>query len=166
MAEDGEQGSYLHGTCLHGIHQELSPSSRIGIDPTLIPFSGANFLHKSFAESPATSTLVSVTENLIDQIWSFSRPARPANDIFQLANQYAGETVGQKLSLMREKLGKAGSPGMVVSQLDEVAWLFNLRGSDIPYNPVSLARPSLISRRRVFLTWLLLGLLRLRYCHS
>lgn len=38
---------------------------------------------------------------------------------------------------MREKLRKTGSPGLVISQLDEVAWLFNLRGSDIDYNPVS-----------------------------
>jgi Xaa-Pro aminopeptidase len=38
--------------------------------------------------------------------------------------------------LIRERFGKVGAKGIVISQLDEVAWLFNLRGSDIPYNPV------------------------------
>ena len=85
-------------------------------------------------------------ENLVDQVWASSRPARPANEVFHLSDQYTGETVGQKLSLLREKLSKAGSPGLVVSQLDEVAWLFNLRGSDIPYNPVSIIQGSAYHR--------------------
>ena len=83
-----------------------------------------------------TSSLIAIQENLIDLIWSSTRPARPANQVFHLEDEYTGETVGQKLSFMREKLDKIGTPGIVIGQLDEVAWLFNLRGSDIPYNPV------------------------------
>ena len=41
--------------------------------------------------------------------------------------------------MMRERLKATGSPGMVISQLDEVAWLMNLRGNDIPFNPVCIA---------------------------
>lgn len=46
--------------------------------------------------------------------------------------------MSKKLQAVQDKLRRIGSPGMVVGQLDEVAWLFNLRGSDIPFNPVSL----------------------------
>lgn len=42
-----------------------------------------------------------------------------------------------KIRNLREELVATGSPGIVVSMLDEVAWMFNLRGSDISYNPVS-----------------------------
>lgn len=77
----------------------------------------------------------------MDLVWAKpnnenGRPARPANEVFHLEDRYTGESLGSKLARMREKLVKVGSPGMVVSQLDEIAWLFNLRGSDIPYNPV------------------------------
>lgn len=80
-----------------------------------------------------------MNENLVDLVWGQGRPARPANPIFRLGDEYAGESVGSKLSKLRENLAKTGSPGTVVTNLDEVAWLFNLRGSDIPYNPVFFA---------------------------
>lgn len=80
-----------------------------------------------------------MNENLVDLVWGAGRPARPTNPIFRLGDEYAGESVGSKLSKLRENLAKTGSPGKVVTNLDEVAWLFNLRGSDIPYNPVFFA---------------------------
>jgi Xaa-Pro aminopeptidase len=60
------------------------------------------------------------------------------NPVFRLEDRFAGEAVGQKLGGLREKLRKTGSPALVVSQLDEIAWMFNLRGGDIPYNPVRI----------------------------
>ena len=119
------------------LYKELPSASRIGIDPTVIPYSEFKTLNTSLTTPPTISTLIPVTENLIDQIWGSSKPPRPSNEIFHLADQYTGEKLGQKLTSLREKLAKIGSPGIVISQLDEVAWLFNLRGSDIPYNPVS-----------------------------
>lgn len=87
--------------------------------------------------------MVPVKENLVDLVWA-SQPLRPANPVFRLEDRYAGESVAQKLSRMREKLRRIGSPGTILSQLDEVAWLLNLRGSDIPFNPVShLAWPDI-----------------------
>lgn len=94
-------------------------------------------LGEALATLPARA-LVPVKENLVDLIWE-DQPARPSNEIFHLADEYAGQTVSEKINALREKLTKIGSPGLVVSQLDEVAWLFNLRGSDIPYNPVFFA---------------------------
>lgn len=88
---------------------------------------------------PTPSTLVGLTENLVDQVWT-DRPARPANPVFFLEDKYSGEKVSSKVANLREKMKRIGTPGMVVSALDEVAWLFNLRGSDIAFNPVSCTR--------------------------
>nr|XP_018266415.1 xaa-Pro aminopeptidase [Kwoniella dejecticola CBS 10117]OBR88573.1 xaa-Pro aminopeptidase [Kwoniella dejecticola CBS 10117] len=121
--------------------KDLPSSSRVGIDPTTIPQAESTSLCTSLAASPTNSLLVPITENLTDIIWQGegSQPSRPSNEIFQLADRYTGENVGSKISRLRDKLRKIGSPGMVVSSLDEIAWLFNLRGSDIPYNPVFFA---------------------------
>lgn len=50
--------------------------------------------------------------------------------------KYAGKKFEDKIDELRKELEKKKSVGMVISMLDEIAWLFNLRGSDIPYNPV------------------------------
>lgn len=76
-----------------------------------------------------------MSENLVDKIWK-DRPARPAEKVIVLDGKYAGKPYQEKLEDLRKELKKKKAAGMVVSMLDEVAWLFNLRGSDIPYNPV------------------------------
>lgn len=121
--------------------QSLPKTSRVGIDPTVLPISSYTPLRPAPAlvgkpAPPATPTMVPVQANLIDAIWT-DRPSRPNNEVFHLADEYTGQSAGDKLQAMQSKLEKIGSPGTVIAQLDEVAWLFNLRGSDIPYNPVS-----------------------------
>lgn len=83
----------------------------------------------------AHASLVGVSENLVDQIWT-DRPARPAEKVIVLDEKYSGKPYKEKLDDLRKELKKKKTTGMVVSMLDEIAWLFNLRGSDIPYNPV------------------------------
>nr|XP_019048432.1 xaa-Pro aminopeptidase [Kwoniella bestiolae CBS 10118]OCF27362.1 xaa-Pro aminopeptidase [Kwoniella bestiolae CBS 10118] len=111
------------------------------IDPTLIPQSESTTLSTSLTATPTTSSLVPISENLVDIIWSESeqKPTRPTNEIFNLSTQYTGESVESKISRIRDKLKRIGSPGIIVTSLDEIAWLFNLRGADIPYNPVFFA---------------------------
>ena len=53
-----------------------------------------------------------------------------------LDEKFAGKPYKEKLDDLRKELKKKKTAGMVISMLDEIAWLFNLRGSDIPYNPV------------------------------
>ncbi|GMK58907.1 hypothetical protein CspeluHIS016_0603490 [Cutaneotrichosporon spelunceum] len=117
--------------------KELGPTTRVGVDPTVISEKEAAPLATALATDP-TRALVPVKDNLVDAIWA-DRPPRPANPVFQLGEEYAGQSVSDKIKALREKLTAIGSPGLVVSALDEVAWLFNLRGSDIPYNPVFFA---------------------------
>ncbi|CAK9787047.1 Creatinase/aminopeptidase [Cutaneotrichosporon oleaginosum] len=114
--------------------KDLGPTTRVGVDPTVISEKEAAPLATALGTDP-TRALVPIKDNLVDAIWD-ERPPRPANPAFRLGDEYAGQSVGDKILALREKLAAIGSPGLVVSALDEVAWLFNLRGSDIPYNPV------------------------------
>jgi Xaa-Pro aminopeptidase len=100
---------------------------------------------------PQNSELVSIDENLVDVVWGKERPAQPCNKVFPLDIKYSGmqlqkslkgilsllsgESHLDKLRRLREDLVKKKAKAMVVTMLDEVAWLFNLRGSDIDYNP-------------------------------
>lgn len=99
----------------------------------MIPYVDAQGLRTSLAT--VGSELVGVKENLIDRIWT-NPPQSEAAPAFILNERFAGESLINKLRSLREELSQTGSPGIVVSMLDEVAWMFNLRGSDIAYNPV------------------------------
>lgn len=74
-------------------------------------------------------------ENLIDLIWK-DQPPRPANPINVLELVYTGRTVGDKVAQIRLAMKENGANILVVTELDQIAWTLNLRGSDIDYNPV------------------------------
>ena len=114
--------------------EQAEGGKTVGVDPTLITSTDARKLSTTLAKQ-SQATLVGVPENLVDQIWT-DRPARPAEPVIVLSEKYAGKSFKDKLDDLRKDLKKKKAAGMVVSMLDEVAWLFNLRGSDIPYNPV------------------------------
>jgi len=79
---------------------------------------------------------ISYTKNLVDPVWRSARPERPKNPVFALDVKYAGRDHKEKLGQVRQELEKQKARALVVTMLDEVAWLFNLRGSDIEFNPV------------------------------
>lgn len=80
--------------------------------------------------------LIAVEDNLVDKVWGADRPAKPTQAVKPLNEEFSGKSVTAKLEDLRKELDKKKSSGFVVSMLDEIAWLFNLRGNDIPYNPV------------------------------
>lgn len=84
---------------------------------------------------PLKSELVSLEKNLVDLVWAEERPARPTSKVFALEVKYTGESSQDKIFRLRAELTKQKAKAMVVTMLDEVAWLFNLRGADIDYNP-------------------------------
>lgn len=67
------------------------------------------------------------------------RPALPATPCYILGKEYAGYTAAEKLDQLREKLSARGADAMVVSSLDSVAWLLNLRAADLECTPFALA---------------------------
>ncbi len=67
------------------------------------------------------------------------RPEIPKNKVFTLPVDVAGESVKSKINRVNTELKKLNADGIIVVTLDTVAWLFNLRGNDVDYNPVAVA---------------------------
>ena len=80
--------------------------------------------------------------NLIKPIWTEGRPAIPQDKLYPYSADFAGETVESKLARMREIVNRKSSNrkwAMIISALDEIAWLLNIRGKDVEYNPVIIS---------------------------
>ncbi|KAL0074526.1 peptidase M24, structural domain-containing protein [Phycomyces blakesleeanus] len=111
----------------------LPAGSRIGLDPTLISVADASQLSDELKASG--SSLVPIQKNLIDIIWK-ERPDAPKDHVFVHPIEFAGKSHQEKLSDLHAHIKSKDAFGLIVSALDEIAWLFNLRGSDIECNPV------------------------------
>jgi Xaa-Pro aminopeptidase len=72
------------------------------------------------------------------ELWT-ERPSMPDNKVFSLSDDEAGESVESKLRRVRSVIKKKDASALVLSKLDDIAWLVNLRGSDIECNPVFLS---------------------------
>ena len=81
---------------------------------------------------------ISYEKDIADIVWK-DRPPLPANPVWELAVEYAGESCGDKLEEVRLVLEKEGVDYLFLSSLDDIMWLFNLRGADVACNPVALA---------------------------
>ncbi|KAI8880602.1 Creatinase/aminopeptidase [Backusella circina FSU 941] len=115
--------------------KNVEAGSRIGVDPTLITAVDAHHLINEL--KPLGSTLVPLSENLVDLAWGNDRPESPKDKVFVHPFKFSGYCLDDKIKDLRAHIQQQqGLYGQVVSALDEIAWLFNLRGSDIECNPV------------------------------
>ena len=83
-----------------------------------------------------------------EEIWT-DRPALPSHPAYVLGEEYSGESTGSKLTRLREKMSQAGAQVYVESKLDNLMWLFNLRGADVECTPVALAFGLVTMERQV-----------------
>jgi Xaa-Pro aminopeptidase len=110
--------------------------SRIGYDPWLHTSDGVEKLRQACADAGAE--LVAVDGNPIDTLWR-DRPAPPSGPVTLRDITLAGESAADKLKRVRAELEKAKADAVVVSDPQNVAWTFNIRGSDIAHTPLALA---------------------------
>ena len=102
----------------------------VGVNPEM-------FSVNDFADWKEKAVLRSI--DLIKPIWTEGRPAIPQDKLYPYSADFAGETVESKLARMREQLAKKKADALIVSALDEIAWLLNIRGNDVEYNPVVIS---------------------------
>ena len=107
----------------------------VGLDPTTITAPEAKKLAEKIKKKGGKD-LIAIAANLVDEVWGNKKPSRPNQPVKVLGMEYTGKTYQDKIEELRKELDKKKAAGFVVSMLDEIAWLFNLRGNDIPYNPV------------------------------
>ena len=108
-------------------------SIRVGFDPFVV----STQAHAAYSEALRSpdSELVPIDANLVDAVWE-DQPVPPSNPIYALHEAVTGSSVAEKLSNVRKEMVEAGVNLLVLTKLDEVAWVTNLRGSDIAFNPV------------------------------
>lgn len=115
--------------------EQAEGGKTVGVDPTTITAPEGRKLAEKIKKKGGKD-LVAVSENLVDQVWGKEKPSRPNEPVRVLGLDSAGKPFQEKIEELRKELDKKKAAAFVVSMLDEVAWLFNLRGNDIPYNPV------------------------------
>ncbi|MDB7988803.1 aminopeptidase P family protein [Faecalicoccus pleomorphus] len=117
------------------ICQNLSKGSKVGFDGRVINYMDYKRYHAIF-----NSHQIDIVANLdlVNEIWQ-DRPALPATKTFHYALRYAGVSMEDKLAQVRQSMTKEGCASFIITKIDEIAWLFNIRAHDIPHFPVALA---------------------------
>ena len=115
------------------VKSSLEANQVIGIDYSQYP-AGALQARADFFQK-AGLTIKSVP-NLVDSVWGDERPPRPVNPVFELKVEFSGKTSMEKQNQIAEILKNAEFEALLITTLDDICWLTNLRGTDISYNPV------------------------------
>ncbi len=112
--------------------QNLAKGNRVGIDAQSVSVTAFKNLQNSLFEKNIALVL---TPDFLENIWE-NRPQIGIDKIFELDLEYSGVSRREKQQNVVDKLQLFSADYHVVSMLDELAWLYNLRGSDISFNPV------------------------------
>lgn len=136
-------------------HAQLPDGARIGFDPTLLDIITYFEWNETFIDSPRDIRLVPLDINLVDIVWEElaggedNLPEYPGEELIVLDKVYTGRTWQSKIFYddpdedyeynIRQIMNEKKAQVLVIHKLDEIAWLFNLRGADIPFNPVFIA---------------------------
>ncbi len=118
------------------IAETFEAGAKIGFDPWLHTQAGAARLKQ--AAKRAGAELVRVEGNPIDAVWS-QQPAAPISPAVPHDLAFAGESSADKRRKLADSLAEDGADAVVLTATDSIAWLLNIRGSDVPNCPLSLS---------------------------
>lgn len=122
-------------TVLEWLGEVLDEDAVVGVDGRLFSLIEANRIEMFCAQN---GFMFAPDFRAAEAIWT-DRPARPMNPAFVHDEALAGEDVDSKISRVVDALDAADADGLLITALDEIAWLLNLRGSDVDYTPLVIA---------------------------
>ncbi|MCF6368251.1 aminopeptidase P family protein [Rhizobium halophilum] len=114
-----------------------SKGFRLGIDPWLHTAAEVRRLQKALEE--IGGSLVFLAANPLDAIWS-DRPAEPMGAVMIQKQEHAGKLAAEKIAEVAAQVKEKGAAATVITDPSSVAWIFNIRGADVPHTPHPLAR--------------------------
>jgi Xaa-Pro aminopeptidase len=126
------------GTAIHHldwIAEHVKPGQTLAVDGQVLGLAAAQQL-RAAAERAGLRLLTQV--DLLDAAWA-ERPGLPEAPVYEHLSPQAPTSRPAKLALVREAMARLGATHHFVSTVDDIAWITNLRGSDVSYNPVFLA---------------------------
>ncbi|BBU44284.1 MULTISPECIES: aminopeptidase P family protein [Pseudomonas] len=120
---------------LEWLGDNVAPDGSVAVDGAVLALASA----RQLGERLKTRGARLVTDkDLLGQVWD-GRPALPGNPVYQHLPPHATVSRAEKLAQLRQGMLAKGADWHFIATLDDIAWLFNLRGSDVSYNPVFLA---------------------------
>jgi Xaa-Pro aminopeptidase len=119
------------------LQQKLKPGGVIGFDPRLHTVAEVERLTETLSADQIK--LKPLTRNPVDQVWGADRPPAPQGPVRAHPLRYAGTAAEDKIAALQKELKSASQDAVVLTLPDSIAWLFNIRGSDVAHNPVPLA---------------------------
>lgn len=128
----GEEGV---PTIAEYLADRLSDGSSIGFDGRTVT---DTFMNRITEKIKGRGMVYVCGEDLVDRVWT-DRPALSKEPVWELDVKYAGMSRSGKLVKLRETMKKEKADILVLTALDDIAWLLNLRGNDVAYNPVFLS---------------------------
>lgn len=117
------------------IIEKMPEGGKLGFDGRVVNSRMGLKLEEKLKEKNAS---IIYDRDIVNEVWS-DRPALPCEPAFLLDIQYAGKSREEKLEDLRKKMEQEKADIFILTCLDDIAWLFNIRGNDIPYNPVILS---------------------------
>ncbi len=126
----------------------LAEKSIVCVDGLCMPLATVEHMQALFASKEIA---VVSRPDFIDAVWS-DHPALPDAPAFELGVEYTGRSRADKLAWLREAIAAKGCGEMLLSSLDEIAWLLNIRSCDIAHTPVVIAYLWVNAERAVLYT--------------
>jgi Xaa-Pro aminopeptidase len=127
------QGSSEHITWLA---DNLPQGATVAFDGRLFTIGQIRSIENAFA---AKEIKIVYTEDLISEVWTEDRQPVPRKAVFEHDVKYAGKTRTEKIAQIREKMKAKHADFHLISTLDDICWMYNLRGNDVECNPVFYA---------------------------
>ena len=118
------------------IKKNLKNNSTLAIDPWLFSKKKIDRIIKVL--NGKKINIYFTQKNPIDLLWH-NQPKKPSSKVFFHHNKYAGKDISIKLPEIQNKIKKMGCDYFIITSLDSIAWILNLRGSDIKYTPINLS---------------------------
>lgn len=117
------------------LSSELKAGQTVGIDGRCFPAGAASATELAL---DIYGIKLRTDKDLFEVAWK-DRPEIPRGELFVQPVEYAGESVKDKIARVNKELAAHGANAIIVTMLDELAWIFNLRGRDVECNPVGVA---------------------------
>ncbi|WP_114701754.1 aminopeptidase P family protein [Psychrobacter proteolyticus] len=115
--------------------EHLQEGDSVAVDGNVLSIAEQDRLLNAFDANDITL----ITErDVLTEIWT-DRPALPAAKLYTHDEQFLAQSATSKIAAVREGMAEAGATHHLLSSLDDIAWLTNLRGADVDYNPVFLS---------------------------
>ena len=128
------------------ISENIKENEVLGFDGRVISL----FKYKNYKEIAKEKNFkIAMDKDLLENIWD-NRPELSKEKIFILEEKYSGKSAKEKVLEVRREMEKLKGENYVIASLDDIAWLFNIRGNDILYNPVVLSFALIDKEKAVF----------------